>query len=65
MNENEKPPVNTDSAKELGRELKEESDIKQPSGKLTHKDYSDPLFLKNNPEGQKGDAQDEKDATEE
>lgn len=87
MNENEKPPVNTDSSEfnqgveaglnskedtknwkagnELGQELKEEAGLKQPSGKLTHRDYSNPLFLKNNPEGQKGNAQDEKDATEE
>ncbi len=65
MNENEKPPVNADSANESGRELKEESDTKQPSGKLTHRDYSNPLFLKNNSEGQKGNAQDEKDEMEE
>jgi hypothetical protein len=34
---------------------------KTQSGRLTHRDYSDPLFLKNNPEGQKGNPQDEKD----
>ena len=62
MNENEKPPVKADSSE---HELKEETETVRPSGKLTHRDYSSPLFLKNNPEGQKGNAQDEKDATEE
>ena len=61
----EEDTQNWKAGNELGQELKEEMATDRPSGKLTHRDYSDPLFLQNNSEGQKGDAQDEKDATEE
>ena len=52
---------NWKAGNKLGQELKEESDTEMPSGKLTHREYADPLFLKDTSEGQKGDAQDEKD----
>jgi hypothetical protein len=59
----EEDTKNWKAGNELGQELKEESDTQKPSGKLTHREYSDPLFLQANPEGQKGNAQDEKDET--
>ena len=52
---------NWKAGNELGQELKEEIEAQKPSGKLAHREYADPLFLKDNSEGLKGNAQDEKD----
>lgn len=60
MSESEKPEVymkNRKAGNEAGRELKNEDQIKKPE--------EIPLFLRGSAEGQKGDAQDEKDSVEE
>ncbi len=54
---------NWKAGNELGQDLKAESDTETPSGKLTHREYAAPLFQKDSTEGQKGNAQDEKDET--
>lgn len=50
---------------ELGLELKEEVEDDEPVSKSLLKESSTPLFLSDSPEGNKGNAQDEKDETEE
>ena len=50
---------------ELGLELKEEVEDDKPVPKGLFRESSTPLFLSDSPEGNKGNAQDEKDETEE
>jgi hypothetical protein len=50
---------------ELGLELKKEVEDDEPASKSGLKQPSTPLFLSDSPEGNKGNAQDEKDETEE
>ena len=53
---------NWTAGNELGLELKEDD---EPVSKSLLRETSTPLFLSDSPEGNKGNAQDEKDATEE
>jgi hypothetical protein len=50
---------------ELGLELKEEVDDDEPVTKSLLRESSTPLFMSDSREGNKGNAQDEKDETEE
>lgn len=50
---------------ELRLELKEKVEDDEPVSKSVLKETSIPLFLSDSPEGNKGNAQDEKDETEE
>ena len=56
---------NWTAGNELGQELKDESENKEPSSEELLKDSSIPLFMKASVGGSKGNAQDEKDQTEE
>jgi len=44
-------------------ELNSEKETEAPVRELLHQESDIPLFLRDNPEGKKGDAQDEKDKT--
>jgi hypothetical protein len=50
---------------ELGQELKDESENKEPVSEVVLKESSTPLFIRDSQGGNKGNAQDEKDETEE
>lgn len=56
---------NWKAGNELGLELKDESENKQQSSEELLKDSSTPLFMKASVGGNKGNAQDEKNETEE
>ena len=56
---------NWEAGNELGLELKEEVDGDGPVSKSLLKEFSTPLFMSDSSEGNKGNAQDEKDETEE
>jgi len=56
---------NWKAGNELGQELKAEGEDDEPVSKSLLKESSIPLFLSDSPEGTKGNAQDEKDETEE
>ena len=56
---------NWKAGNELGLELKEEGKVDEPVSKSLFKEPSTPLFMSGSPEGDKGNAQDEKDETEE
>ena len=56
---------NWEAGKELGHELKNEVENKQPVTQSLFKEPSPPLFLSDLSEGKKGNPQDEKDETEE
>ena len=56
---------NWKAGNELGLELKEEVEDDEPLSKSPSKESSIPLFMSNSPEGNKGNAQDEKYKTEE
>jgi hypothetical protein len=49
----------------LGQELKDEVENKEPVSDSGFKEPSTPLFMSDSSEGKKGNAQDEKDETEE
>ena len=55
---------NWKAGNELGLELKEEVEGDERVTKSLLKDSSTPLFMSDSPEGNKGNAQDEKDETE-
>ena len=55
---------NWQAGNELGRELKDEVENKEPVSESLFKEPSPPLFMNNNSEGKKGNPQDEKDETE-
>ena len=55
---------NWKAGNELGVELKEELAV-EPVDKMPSRDASVPLFIRNSREGKKGNAQDEKDESEE
>jgi hypothetical protein len=61
----EKDMKNWKAGNELGLELKEEVEDDEFVSKSLFKESSTPLFMSDSPEGKKGNAQDEKDATEE
>jgi hypothetical protein len=50
---------------ELGQELKDEGENKEPVSEVVLKESSTPLFIRDSQGGNKGNAQDEKDETEE
>ena len=54
---------NWKAGNELGHELKEEGETTGPATKDPRHEPPTPLFLRGRPEGKKGNAQDEKDAT--
>jgi hypothetical protein len=56
---------NWKAGNELGQELKEEVEDDEPVTKSLEKEFSTPLFMSASPEGDQGNAQDEKDETEE
>ena len=56
---------NWQAGNELGQELKNEVENKNPLSENLFKEPSTPLFLIDGSEGKKGNAQDEKDETEE
>ncbi len=56
---------NWKAGNELGRELKDEVENKEPVSVSLFKEPSPPLFMSNSSEGKKGNPQDEKDETEE
>ena len=60
-----KDMTNWKAGNELGQELKEEVKDEEPVTKSPLKESSTPLFLRDSPDGDKGNAQDEKDETEE
>ena len=56
---------NWQAGHELGQELKNEVENKKPRSESLFKEPSTPLFLIDGSEGKKGNAQDEKDESEE
>ena len=50
---------------ELGQELKDEGENNEPVSEIFSKESSTPLFIKDRQGGNEGNAQDEKDETEE
>lgn len=56
---------NWQAGNELGQELKDEGEKKRPVYQSPSKESSTPLFMSDSPEGNKENAQDEKDETEE
>jgi hypothetical protein len=56
---------NWQAGNELGQELKDESEKKEPVDETPAPDPPTPLFLRDISDGTKGNAQDEKDKTEE
>jgi hypothetical protein len=56
---------NWEAGNELGLELKEEVENDELVSKSLSKEFSTPLFMSDSPEGNQGNAQDEKDETEE
>lgn len=50
---------------ELGQELKDEGENREPVAEILAKESSTPLFIKDRQGGNEGNAQDEKDETEE
>ena len=56
---------NWKAGNELGQELKAEVKDEEPVSKSPLRESSIPLFMSNSSEGNKGNAQDEKDETEE
>lgn len=60
-----KDTKNWQAGNELGQELKNEVENKEPVSESLFKEPSPPLFMSDSSEGKKGNAQDEKDETEE
>ena len=56
---------NWQAGNELGQELKNEVENKEPVSENRFKEPSPPLFMSDRSEGKKGNPQDEKDETEE
>jgi hypothetical protein len=54
---------NWKAGNELGHELKGEAEPTKPARENLRRESATPLFLRGGPEGNKGTAQDEKDAT--
>ncbi len=50
---------------ELGQELKDEGENKEPGSEILFKEPSTPLFIRDSQRGNEGNAQDEKDESEE
>ena len=58
----EEDTKNWKAGNQLGQELKED-ETKEPINETPFNESSAPLFMRDSPEGDKGNAQDEKDAT--
>jgi len=56
---------NWQAGKELGQELKDEVKNKEPGSESISEEPTLPIFMSGSSEGKKGNAQDEKDETEE
>lgn len=56
---------NWQAGNELGQELKDEGENKEPVSESFLRESETPLFMKDGPGGNKGNVQDEKDETEE
>ena len=56
---------NWKAGNKIGQALKDNGETEAPAVESFSKEYPAPLFVKNSPEGSKGNAQDEKDETEE
>jgi len=56
---------NWEAGNELGQELKDEGEKKEPVSESLFKEPSTPLFISASREGNQGNGQDEKDETEE
>lgn len=56
---------NWQAGNKLGQELKDEGEKEEPMPEILFKESSTPLFMRDSPEGNKDNAQDEKDETEE
>lgn len=54
---------NWKAGNELGQELKEEGEVKEPVPENPYDKTSPPLFMRDSSEGKQGNAQDEKDET--
>jgi hypothetical protein len=65
MSEDSKQKVDTDSAEfeRRGEEPKGAGETTKPTRENPRRESATPLFLRGGPEGNKGNAQDEKDAT--
>ncbi|MGB9181869.1 MAG: hypothetical protein WCB68_21745 [Pyrinomonadaceae bacterium] len=61
----EEDTKNWRAGNELGQELKEEGETKEPVHEKPFKESRTPLFIRDRQDGRTGNAQDEKDATEE
>ncbi len=59
----EEDTKNWKAGNELGQELKDEGETTEPVSENPVNESSIPLFIRDTPEGNKGDAQDEKDET--
>jgi hypothetical protein len=59
----EEDTKNWEAGNELGQELKEEGKANEPVSENPSDESSTPLFMRASPEGNKGNAQDEKDET--
>jgi hypothetical protein len=57
----EEDTKNWKAGNELGRELKEEGETTEPARANASRESSLPLFMRGSPEGNQGNAQDEKD----
>ena len=55
--------VDTKAGNELGHEVKKEVEDDNPVSESLLKESSTPLFIRDSPEGNKGNPQDEKDET--
>ena len=56
---------NWQAGNELGQEMKDVGEKKEPVSESLFKESSTPLFMRESPGGHKGNAQDEKDETKE
>ena len=61
----EEDTKNWQAGNELGQDLKDEGEEKAPADKSLSDEPSTPLFMRDSAEGKQGNAQDEKDETEE
>lgn len=59
----EQDTKNWKAGNELGQELKDKGETKEPVSDIPVNEASTPLFVRDSPEGDQGNAQDEKDAT--
>ena len=56
---------NWEAGNELGQELKDEGENREPASEILFKESPTPIFIRDSQGGNEGNAQDEKDETEE